>query len=390
MPDPHRPSSAPLSEADADRLSERFTASWDEPEPVAPPVAAPLAPPRAPVSPASPGAGPPTAAFGQTAPLPVVQAKAPTAPAVAPAALRPAAAAVAPTPAPPAPLTKPKQTLLGIAPIVVVGPSEPPPAKPTAAPPLSAPPPSSAEVTSSPTATAVTTPSKPYVPKDHPATPAVVISGDVIGAEAPTASTRPQEDRARIAQTIPGQTRSNPMAAPASLPAHAIAASAKPALSTLDDTYPPIKQRGSKLPWVIGGLALVAAAGIAVTKLGVGPSAETAEATRSPVASPEAPVTASPSTEAAPPAAATPAEPPLPSAPSEPATTNDSKRPAAVAAPTPEPPAKKTKATRKVSAAPATRRTVARPEPKPASAPATEPAPTPKPAKGVIVRETPF
>jgi len=33
MPDPDPPSGTPLSESEADRLSERFTASWDEPEP---------------------------------------------------------------------------------------------------------------------------------------------------------------------------------------------------------------------------------------------------------------------------------------------------------------------------------------------------------------------
>jgi hypothetical protein len=213
-------------------------------------------------------------------------------------------------------------------------------------------------------------------------TPAVVISGDVISAEAPPGSTRPKEDRARVAQTIPGQTRSNPMAAAAPLPA-AVVASAKPALSTLDDTYPPAKQRGSKLPLVIGGLALLAAAGIAVAKLGAGPSAQTAEATSSPAASLEAPVaTTSPATEPTPPVAVAPTEAPVAS--------RDSKPEVAEAAP--EPPAKKSKVTKKVSAAPAPRRPVARPEPKPASTPASEPAPTPapKPAKGVIVRETPF
>ena len=391
MPDPDRPSSAPLTQADADRLSERFTASWDEPEPVAPPVAAPLAPALVPRSPPSPTATPGTAVFGQTVPMPAVQPNAPTAPVMAPTAPRPAVAAAAPTPAPPAPLAKPKQTLLGIAPIVVVGPSQPPPAKPVTAPPVSAAPPSSAEATSSPTATAVTTPSKPYVPKDHPATPAVVISGDVINAEAPAGTARPNEDRARVAQTIPGQTRSNPMAALAPLPAAAITAPVKPALSTLDDTYPPIKQRGSKLPLVIGGLALLAAAGIAVAKLGARPSAESAETTSSPEASFEAPVAATPPGGATSPVAAAPAEPPLPSRPAEPAT-SDSKRPMAEAAPTTEPPARKSKATRKVSAAPAPRRPVARPEPKAATTPAPEPTPTPapKPAKGVIVRETPF
>jgi hypothetical protein len=98
--------------------------------------------------------------------------------------------AASPASAPPAPLAKPKQTLLGIAPIVVVGPAPPPPVKPPAALAISAPPPSSGEATSSPTTTAVTTPSKPYIPKDHPATPAVVISGDVVSTEADISDTK--------------------------------------------------------------------------------------------------------------------------------------------------------------------------------------------------------
>src|SRR5215207_5706271 len=290
MPDPDRPSSAPLTEADADRLSERFTASWDEPEPVATPVAAPPTPAPAPVAPpatiaaqAAPVIKSPPAAFGQTVPLPAVQPKAPTAPvAAAPIAARPPVAAAASAATPRA---KSRQTLLGIAPIVVVGPSQPPAAMPTAAkpaagttPPIPAAPAISTEATSSPTATAVTTPSKPYVPKDHPLTPAVVISGDVISAEAPTGGVRPRdEDRARIAQTIPGQARSNPLAAPA--PVAAVIAAAKPAPSTLDDTYPPIKQRGSKLPAVIAGLALLAAAAIAIAKLSAGTSGGSPETT---------------------------------------------------------------------------------------------------------------
>jgi hypothetical protein len=213
-----------------------------------------------------------------------------------------------------------------------------------------------------------------------------VISGDVISAEAPPSSARQREDRARIAQTIPGQSRSNPMAAPAPFTAPVIA-SAKPAPSTLDDTYPPLKARGSKLPLVIGGLALVAAGGIVVAKLSS--SAETAEATSSRAASLEAPVApTSPTTEPTPAVAAAPAEAPRPSQPAEPPAP---KAEVAEAAPAPEPPAKRTKVTRKVSA-PAPRRPTARSEPKAPSSPAAEPAPAPapKPAKGVIVRETPF
>jgi hypothetical protein len=139
---------------------------------------------------------------------------------------------------------------------------------------------------------------------------------------------------------------------------------------------------------VIGGLALVAAAGIAVAKLS-GPSGDTAAAGSSRGAGLEAPVAATISTaDPAPPVAAAPTESSLPSRTSEPAA---AKREVAEAAPTPEPTAKKSKAIRKVSA-PGPRRPAARTEPKAPSTPAPEPAPapTPKPAKGVIVRETPF
>jgi hypothetical protein len=287
-------------------------------------------------------------------------------------------------------LAKPKQTLLGIAPIVVVGPSQPAVVKAASVPPASASPPSSSELSSSPTATAVTTPSKPYIPKDHPLTPAVVISGEAL---AEVEGVRPKDDRARIAQTIPGQTRSAPMAALTPLPAAAAIGSAKPAPSTLDDTYPPIKQRGSKLPAVIGGLALLAAGGIAIAKLSSSPTAEKVEGAASPGVSRESPTAAFPATEPTPPPAAAPAEASAPRPPSPAVATSDAKVQAAEAAPTPEPPAKKTKApAKKASAAPVPRRPAARPEPKAPSAPATEPAAptTPKPTKGVIVRETPF
>src|SRR5882672_5338691 len=108
MPDPDRPSGAPLSESEADRLSERFTASWDEPaswEEPEPPTLEPVTVPKA---------GPPLAATPAPAIVPV--------------------AAPAAAPAPALTLAKPKQTLLGIAPIVVVGPSQPPAAPAVAAP----------------------------------------------------------------------------------------------------------------------------------------------------------------------------------------------------------------------------------------------------------------
>ncbi|MES1188952.1 MAG: hypothetical protein ABUL60_34370, partial [Myxococcales bacterium] len=104
MPDPQRPSGAPLSDSEADRLSERFTASWDDPDPpTLDPPTVPLAASQATQSAPEPGS-------------PVAGAKL-----VVPAA-------------------KPRQknTLLGIAPIVV-GPSQPPPPSPSAPPPPPAP-----------------------------------------------------------------------------------------------------------------------------------------------------------------------------------------------------------------------------------------------------------
>jgi hypothetical protein len=238
------------------------------------------------------------------------------------------------------------------------------------------------ESSSSPTATAVTTPSKPYIPKDHPSTPAVVIS------EALAESTPPKEDRARIAQTIPGQTRSNPAAVVAAVPFPVAASS-----PVLDDTYPPLRRRGSKLPLVFAGGLLLAAGGFAFTKLtasSMPDGNESASASPAPVVAPiatVAPTNASPT-----PAA----EAPAPTQPSEPVASADTKADVAASQPAPPPPpaSKKTKA-KKVTAAPAPRRPASRPEPKAEakpSAPAAEPAatPAPKPAKGVIVRETPF
>ena len=373
MPDPDRPSGAPLSDSEADRLSERFTASWDDPD-----LASSVEPAAVPLA----------------------------APAVATAS----GAVVTSLPSTPR-VAKPKHTLLGIAPIVV-GPSQPPPAAPAAvspapaaAPPAAAPvsPPEAAAAVpalapgasapvaaataastpaptpSSPDAGSVaqglTTPSKPYIPKDDPSTPAVVIS------EAAFAGTgHGVTDRARIAQTIPTQIRSAPAAAsaPQAIPS-------SPVSSALDDTYPPARRRSGKLPLFLGGAAVLAVVAIAAIMLR---GADSKPATTSAPSSTEraiAPVP--PQAEPPAPAAATPAE--VASAGGE--------QPAAKSAePVPEPPpvvAKRGKPLpppKKAAApAPAPRKAAAKPEPKPA-APASEPAPAPKPAKGVIVRETPF
>src|SRR6185369_525979 len=177
MPDTDRPSDASLSDSEADRLSERFTASWDEPD-----------------APDEPVPQPPAADAGASAPKPKLQTLLGISPIVVisqpPAPSQPAAAAEPapiPTSAPsPAPATAPAAPLVSAAP----------------------PPPASSPDASS-VARGLTTPSKPYIPKDDPSTPAVVIS------EAALADAQRRADRARIAQTIPAQTRSAPLAAPA-------------------------------------------------------------------------------------------------------------------------------------------------------------------------------
>jgi hypothetical protein len=305
-----------------------------------------------------------------------------------------------------------KQTLLGIAPIIVVGPSStersssrPPPSAAAAPPPPSAPSseqPSAtstapfpaivapAEPSSSPTATSVTTPSKRYVPKDGAATPAVVISegaqaGDAAGARA-----------ARHALTLPGHARSHPAAAPAPHGGFgAVKASAPPTSSSLDDTYPPLRRTSSKLPLILGGVALAGAAAFAFSKLSAKselappapPSTERTVTVAPPVAEP--PPAPTPTLEAPSPIATTPEEPSAqPSeAAAEPAPS------AGEAPPPPEAASQAAKTPKKVLPAPAAspvRRPVTRAEPKAATPSATQPQPATKAGKGVIVRETPF
>lgn len=202
----------------------------------------------------------------------------------------------------------------------------------------------------------------------------------VISGEALAESAASKLDRARITQTIPGHTRSNPLTSGAAPFATAASSSA------IDDTYPPLKRRGSILPLVLAGALLVAAAGLLFTQLRPNPASEATNGapTALPLQASESPVAA-----AAPPP---PAEAP---APPEPVASADSKTNTAAPEPTPAPeppPAKKTKAKKVV--APAPRRSAPRTEPRAEAKPipATEPtaSPTPKPAKGVIVRETPF
>ena len=229
----------------------------------------------------------------------------------------------------------------------------------------------------------LTTPSKPYIPKDDPSTPAVVISDAALTAPVAPQPVASQTDRARVAQTIPAQTRSAPLASPAPL-------SIPPAAAAhVDDTYPAMRRRGgSKLPLVIGGLAVLGVGAIAVAKLNGSSKPETpASAT---AATNEAPAAAAPTPSAAPvPDADTRAAAPEPPAPLPPEREPEAARPAEPE-PTEKAETKPTKAVTKRAApfAPARRPTRTETKPEPKSAPATEPA-TPKP-KGVIVRETPF
>ncbi len=412
MPDPDRPSGAPLSDRDADLLSERFTASWDEPiEDEPPKKATAFSPPRVQAAPA-PAAAPPV-----VAPPP-------------PVAINPA---------------KPKATLLGIAPIVSIGPtgpiskppSAPPPADPaitarmpavatpapaaaaaparavapvpaqSAAPapapsvapapaPSVAPAPTPSSPESSSVAQGLTTPSKPYIPKDHPSTPAVVISEGLV-------DDRAKAERARIAQTLPAQTRVVPLEA--TVQQRLRSDGSAPATSTaLDDTYSPARGRKSKLPLALGGLALAGLAAFVVLQVtGSGGSGDARSAAS---ADQQSPVTAStpPPLAAQTQATAALTEPANPNAATSPPPTEAAPLPPPEDAPPPpaatEPAAPKKAAARPRKAAPAPKRVTtkapaeaaASKAAKPAAAPATEPAPAPKPAsgKGVIVRETPF
>jgi hypothetical protein len=202
------------------------------------------------------------------------------------------------------------------------------------------------------------------VPKDHPSTPAVVIS------EAALADAKRKADRARIAQTIPAQTRSAPFASPAPL--------SSPAAALLDDTQTRPRRR-STWPVVLGACVAIAA-GVALVVLPSG----SGEKPSSPSAGPPQAVAAS----------TAPVEPAPASAPSA--------APAEVAeVPAPAPSVREPMAQAEPPTVAVKRRPVKKPFTAPAAAPrksssrspsAGEPTSTvaPRPAKGVIVRETPF
>src|SRR6478609_7711182 len=218
-----RPSSAPLSVEDAERLADSFTAFWDDepatgsPEPAA--VAAPI-----------PAPTPHPAAV--TAPMPVVAAPTPH-----------PAAVTAPMPAV-EPVDKPKpigkQTLIGIAPITIENPrpsaSEKPPAavseKPPAA--VSEKPPPSQPIQSSPEVPGYAI---AYTPKDPPSTPAVVIAPE---AQSSPEHPAPQNKRA-FSQTVPSRVRSAPNASLAPLPSPSPAAAA--AAAAAEDDFDPYARK---------------------------------------------------------------------------------------------------------------------------------------------------
>src|SRR6478736_3959781 len=215
--DKGRPSSAPLSVEDADRLADSFHAFWDD-EP-APAAAAPViaTTPAAATAIAEPAARP----GAVTAPMPAVA---------------------------PVHQEKPvgKQTLIGIAPINI----ERPPSEP---------PPSSSPVSSSPSAD-VPGYAVAYTPKDPPSTPAVVI--------APEAQSSPDNDpppakRQQFSQTMPTQrVRSSPHA---SVAPPAVAAP----IAIADDfnPYAPKKGKGKVIALVTGGTLLLLVSVVAIRGL---------------------------------------------------------------------------------------------------------------------------
>src|SRR6478736_70327 len=347
--DKGRPSSAPLSVEDADRLADSFHAFWDD-EP-APAAAAPViaTTPAAATAIAEPAARP----GAVTAPMPVAD---PT-----PGAVTAPMPAVAPVHQ-----EKPvgKQTLIGIAPINI----ERPPSEP---------PPSSSPVSSSPSAD-VPGYAVAYTPKDPPSTPAMVI--------APEAQSSPDNDpppakRRQFSQTMPAQrVRSSPHA---SVAPPAVAAP----IAIADDfnPYAPKKGKGKVIALVTGGTLLLLVSVVAIR--GLDGAAHHSPAQASPAAAvPAADVVRAATVGAAIPTPE-PAEPAPTTAPESPTPTRSVAREpeSSVARPTSERvPAKAKTKVKSEAIAPAPRPTTR------AASPEASP-PAPKPAsKGVIVRDAPF
>lgn len=384
MTDTDRPSGATLSESEADRLSERFTPSWDDPN--AWPSDEGDAPKSPPPAPAPVVAKPKNQTLLGIAPIVVVgPSRPPAAPASAPAtapASAPAAPASAPAAGPAAPA--PTAALTSTAPLPSALKAAASSSSATSTP-LASSPPSSPE--SSAVARGLTTPSKPYIPKDDPSTPAVVIS------EAALSEAQRRADRARIAQTIPAQTRSSAFGSPGPFVAPAAPAPPSATAAAVIDTPPPFRprSRGPRL-LLVAGLTLTAVAAGAFL-LGSGPSKSLAPhdqaATEGPERSPaaatndgaalperQAEVAAAPSSPASDANGALTEDPnaraPEASAAVRPLATTDRKR---------KPASKKVATATGTSAARKTTST---------RTPATEPGTSTKSSRGVIVRETPF
>ena len=358
-----RPSAAPLSVEDADRLADSFTAFWDDaPAPTdAPPIAA------APPVPA-PRASADSQPFGdpELAPAAVPVAE----PAATSVAIAAATSPATPTPHPgavtqPMPVVAPvarvkpvgKQTLVGIAPINIEKPS------------ASEPPPPSSPIQSSPSP-AVPGYAIAYTPKDPPSTPAVVIAPEAQSAP----DNPPPERRREFSQTVPSRVRSSPNASLSPPPPVA-----KPAIQEDDfNPYAPKKGKGKVIGLVLGGTLLLGASLFVVR--GLGGSARELPTQTSSAASPAADVVRAATVVAATPTPE-PTEPAPAAIPTPPARESE---PVPARTPSERVPKAKTKAKAEPMAAPVARAATRAPAPEPSP-------PSPKPAsKGVIVRDAPF
>jgi len=377
MPDPPdkgRPSSAPLSAEDADRLADSFTPFWEDadvpaaPEPVATataetgsltapmPAVEPVRQPVgkqtllgiAPINIEKPASAPPPAAI----PAPTTPVAALTTPVAA--LTTPVAALTTPVAAPTTPVPAPTTPVAHTQPLLAVAAAPSPIEKPAASEPIQ----SSPEVPGYAIA---------YIPKDPPSTPAVVI--------APEAQSSPQHQpppkKREFSQTIPSRVRSAPNASVAPLP--------PPAPHDDFNPYAPKKANRKIIGLGLGGALLVVAGTLGIRTLSIGSQALPAEATarRTDVVPAATAVAAAPTL-----APAETAEPIPKSAQSSAAAA----APAAVGRAS-EPPPAKAKAKAKANSAAAAARPVTR-----APAPAPEPSPSPvKPvSKGIIVRDAPF
>jgi len=394
MPDPPdkgRPSSAPLSVEDADRLADTFTAFWEDAG--APDASGPVAAVAAP-SPATVSEG------TVTAPMPAVAAPMPAVAAVrkpigkqtlvgiAPAIERPSSAPGA-TPVPAAvALTQP---LPAVAPVAAGAALEPPSELPVASalphkktlvgfaiPNDPAPPVASVRPSAPPSAVQQSTPDVPgyaiaYTPKDPPSTPAVVIAPEAQSSP----ENKPPEAKRQFSQTVPSRIRSAPNSSIAPLPPPA----------AVDDDFNPYVERkgkGKVIGWALAGVILLLAGVLGVRTL----SEQIAEP--APQAAPHTDVV-----QAAPAVPPAPTPAPAQSAATEEAIPTPANRTASAAEPaapslrrTSEAPPAKAKAKAKAEPGTASTRSVTR---APAPIPA-EPSPSPsKPvSRGVIVRDAPF